>query len=175
MRTSHVRNALAGSPAWRYNSSTEIPSSGTNRMNCSHMVIETSQGSEVGSPVEPCFVVRCGTKCSNSLSNSIVKATKTCDNSADNGRRTLMAEIILKQQLWPESGTSSDSRRRRPSDIRSVFVFCSDAATISCELWRFGCFRLKVVFGAACSGAISCYRRLSDLLRKIAKERRFSR
>jgi hypothetical protein len=34
-------------------------------------------------------------QCSNSLSNSMVKATNACDNNADNGRRSSMAEMMI--------------------------------------------------------------------------------
>jgi hypothetical protein len=37
-----------------------MPSSGTNRMQCTHMAIDTSQATPAAPDVEPCLVVRCG-------------------------------------------------------------------------------------------------------------------
>src|ERR1035437_7702801 len=66
-------------------SPTVTGSSVTNRMQFSHMAIDTSQGPSPWLPA-PKFVVRCGSRCSASLSNSIVHATSTWDNRADRDR-----------------------------------------------------------------------------------------
>ena len=59
----------------------------TYRMQFSHMASDTSQ---VGSPSPwldvPWLVVRCGRRCSASLSNSIVNATSAWESRADRGR-----------------------------------------------------------------------------------------
>jgi hypothetical protein len=40
-----------------------------------HIAIDTSQGAPAAPGVAPWFVVRCGIRCSNSLSNSMLNAT----------------------------------------------------------------------------------------------------
>jgi hypothetical protein len=75
-----VRARLASSP-------TVIPSGVTNRMQVDHIAIDTSHGTLPGPCVLPWSVVRCGICRSNSLSNSMMNATSTCERSADNGSR----------------------------------------------------------------------------------------
>jgi hypothetical protein len=65
---------------------TVIPSSGTNRRQFAHMTSDVSHGAPAGAPgARPAPVVRCGDRCSASLSHSIVNATRACDSSADSG------------------------------------------------------------------------------------------
>ena len=59
------------------------PSSPTNCMKFENITNETSQGPSASVFK---FVVRCGIWCSNSLSNSMVNATKTWERSVGKGR-----------------------------------------------------------------------------------------
>jgi hypothetical protein len=74
--------------ARRSSSRTAIPSSGTHRRQLSHIAMEISQGPEP--PPAPFRVVRCGSRCSASLSNSMVKATSANESKAGSGRRLAM-------------------------------------------------------------------------------------
>jgi hypothetical protein len=52
-------------------------------MQFEHIARDTSHGAY---GVPPWFVVRCGIRCSNSLSNSIMKATSASESSVDKGK-----------------------------------------------------------------------------------------
>lgn len=49
--------------------------------------------------VEPWSVVRCGIWCSNSLSNSMTKATSAYDSRADRGRPSSIKEIFKRHAM----------------------------------------------------------------------------
>lgn len=110
-----MRISLSLNPMSSCNSRTAIPSPGTNRMNINHITIDTSQGEE-REPVEPWFVVRWGARCSNSLSNSIVKATSACDRSVGSGSRPFLLAMIERQVPFPQ-------RRRTTSSITSFLLW----------------------------------------------------
>ena len=74
--------------ARRCSSLTGMASPVTNCMQLNHIVMETSHGPR--SPGSPWRVVRCGIRCSNSLSDSIVKATSAWDNRAGRGSWSAM-------------------------------------------------------------------------------------
>jgi hypothetical protein len=82
-------------------------------MNINHITIDTSQGEE-REPVEPWFVVRWGIRCSNSLSNSIVKATSACDRSV--GSRPFIPAVIERKVRFPQP-------RRTASSITSFLLW----------------------------------------------------
>src|ERR1700693_5602048 len=54
-------------------------------MQFDHITSDTSQGACSEPAVEPCLVVRCGICRSDSLSNSMVKATSTWESGVDKG------------------------------------------------------------------------------------------
>jgi len=59
-------------------------------MTFDHMTCDTSQGAPLGAAALPVLVVQCAMRCSDSLSNSIVKAKRTAHSSVGNGRLAAM-------------------------------------------------------------------------------------
>jgi hypothetical protein len=63
-------------------------------MQFDHITIDTNQGAWREPAVEPWFVVRCGIRRSNSLSNSMIKATRVCERRVDSGRRSAIPLVL---------------------------------------------------------------------------------
>src|SRR5215472_16812128 len=79
--------------ASRRSPATVIPASGTSRTQFAHITSEVIHGAPAGPPgVGPYLAVRCGSRCSASLSISMVYPTRACDSSADSGSRPVTGD-----------------------------------------------------------------------------------
>ena len=101
-----ARFVIAAKPA---TSLKATPSASMNCRKLAHIAWETSQGPPP-EPVDEPRVVESANRCSNSLSNSIVKATSTCDSSVGRARReaTTLTWPILANARSPAASTCGD-------------------------------------------------------------------
>jgi hypothetical protein len=90
-------------------------------MTFAHMTCETSHGAFSPEVTPGPFVVRCVIRCSASLSNSMVKATRTWDRRVGNGSRAAMTTMMWRGAIGGNNppprhltrlGYESDARPR---------------------------------------------------------------